>query len=575
MELPTATAGSTGKLAFLFPGEGSQYPSMLADLAMCFDEVQSWLDFWHGLYDLPSATRAPTLRIRPQKSRASAASSSNSSCRHGCGIGSGVRRRHGDACLAGLARGPAGRDARPQLGRIGGAQRIGRQSGHHAAQQAACISRHFAVYEELLGAGKIPTGALLAVGALASETVEKQIASIDGVVVAMDNCSNQIVLYGPSKSISQVQSILGKLGGVCLPLPFDRGYHTAAFADVSAAFLDYYKEIKLGTPKVPLYSCSSVGLFPDRAAGVRKLAAAQWSAKVRFRETIGKMHDDGVALFVEVGPSANLTAFVQDILADREFIALSTNVRQSNDVEQFLNTLAQLYVAGRGPIMEKLYAPRAIAAIDLDGNAAAPRGTLIDNTMPMIRLSPAERDAIRLIAGRGAAPPAAVLASIPATDSAPAAAASSVPHEDERSDDGRGQVMDEYLDVMRSFLGQQQSFVEHWLRASPPTLDDEAAPASWGHATDSLAPLLDTVLEHDAAHLVAQSNVSLAHHNFVRDHVMTGPVSDTDPQLLGLSCIPLAVSMELMAEACALLAGRTDLRGDRERSRLRLDCARR
>ena len=31
-------------------GEGSQYLHMFADLAMCFDEVQHWLDFWRGLY---------------------------------------------------------------------------------------------------------------------------------------------------------------------------------------------------------------------------------------------------------------------------------------------------------------------------------------------------------------------------------------------------------------------------------------------------------------------------------------------------------------------------------------------
>lgn len=42
-----------GKLAFLFPGEGSQYPAMFSGLAMCFEEVQQWLDFWHGLYNLP------------------------------------------------------------------------------------------------------------------------------------------------------------------------------------------------------------------------------------------------------------------------------------------------------------------------------------------------------------------------------------------------------------------------------------------------------------------------------------------------------------------------------------------
>ena len=41
---------------------------------------------------------------------------------------------------------------------------------------------------------------------------------------------------------------------------------TAAFSDASAAFLQYYKDIKISAPKVPLYSCSSVGLFPDKAA---------------------------------------------------------------------------------------------------------------------------------------------------------------------------------------------------------------------------------------------------------------------------------------------------------------------
>jgi len=550
-----------GKMAFIFPGEGSQYQNMFADLAMCFDEVRSWLDFWNGLYGLPvGQTRTdiayPTAEIAAERRL------QLEQQLHGMDVGSEAVYLGGLAMHALLI--SLGVQPDVMLGHSSGESAALSASGANPAatpaQQAACISRHFAVYKELLEAGKIPSGALLAVGALDSATVEAHIASVDGVVVAMDNCSNQIVLYGPPQSISQVQSILGKLGGVCLPLPFDRGYHTAAFGDASAAFLDYYKEIKLGTPKVPLYSCSSAGLFPDRAAGVRKLAAAQWSSKVRFRETIRKMHDDGVALFVEVGPSANLTTFVQDILADREFSALSTNVRQRNDLEQLLNTLAQLYVAGRGPVMEKLFSPRAIAAIDFNSNAAAPRGAIIDNTMPMIRLSPAECDAIRLITRDGAAQPAAALVSNSATDSAPAAAAPSVALEGEGGDAGRSQVMGEYLDVMRSFLGQQQSLVEQWLRASPPQVDGQVMPfASSRHASDSLAPLLDTVLEHDTAHLVARCNVSLADDNFVRDHVMTGPVSDADPHLFGLSCIPLAVSMELMAEACALLAGSTDL----------------
>jgi acyl transferase domain-containing protein len=536
-----------GKLAFIFPGEGSQYQGMFADLALCFDEVRHWLDFWHGLYDLPTGgTRTdiayPTCEIDAKRKAQLEADM------FAMDVGSEAAYVGGLAMHALLT--SLGVEPDVMLGHSSGESAAlsacGANPATTPAEQSACVARHYAFYKQLLDSGKIPSGALLAVGALDAATVEAQIASAKGVVVAMDNCSNQIVLYGPPQSIAQAQASLSKLGGVCIPLAFDRGYHTAAFSDASAAFLEYYKEIKLGVPKVPLYSCSTVGLFPDRVTEVRKLAAAQWSTKVRFRETILKMHADGVSLFVEVGPSANLTAFVQDILGSREFTVLSTNVRRRNDLEQVLQVLGQLYVAGRGPVMDKLFSGRAIAAIDLDASPKALRGGIIDNTMPMVRLSPAECDAIRAIAARGAP------SSAPAAVAAPAATGSS---------DGRSEVMGEYLDVMRGFLGQQQSLVERWMGADSLQVAEPAEDSvgTSSHASNSLLPLLDTVLEHDATHVVARCHVSLFNDNFVRHHVMTGPVSDTDPHLLGLSCIPLAVSMELMAEACALLADRSDV----------------
>lgn len=78
----------------------------------------------------------------------------------------------------------------------------------------------FAVYEELLAAGKIPTGALLAVGALPPATVETLVAQAGEVVVAMDNCGNQMVLYGtPEGWGGRVHGLLAKEGGICCPCP--------------------------------------------------------------------------------------------------------------------------------------------------------------------------------------------------------------------------------------------------------------------------------------------------------------------------------------------------------------------
>ena len=58
-----------GRLAFFFPGEGSQYIDMLGDLALCFGEVRHWLDFWHTLYDEPrGANRTDIVFLRPRAS---------------------------------------------------------------------------------------------------------------------------------------------------------------------------------------------------------------------------------------------------------------------------------------------------------------------------------------------------------------------------------------------------------------------------------------------------------------------------------------------------------------------------
>ncbi len=549
-----------GKLAFLFPGEGSQYPAMFAGLAMCFDVVQQWLDFWHGLYELPPGqTRTdivfPTSEIGAERRReleqrmqdmdvGSESVFIGDMAMHELLVSLGVEP---DAMLghsSGESAALAACGANPAL---------------TPAERAYCISRHFAVYEELLAAGKIPTGALLAVGALPPATVESLVAQAGDVVVAMDNCSNQMVLYGSHDGIARVHALLTQEGGICLPLPFDRGYHTSVFSDVSAAFLQYYKDVKVGRPVIPLYSCASADLFPTNPSAVRKLAAAQWSKKVRFRETVLKMHDDGVRLFVEVGPSAKLTAFVNDILIDRDFISVSTNVRRKNDVEQFLAVLGQLYVAGRGPALERLFESRAIAAIDLEGPAPAPRGVLLDNTMPMLRLGAAQRETLRQLA----APPPAAPA--PSKDGAqpyvqPMAAGSDAAVS---GNDARLSVMADYFDLMRGFLDQQRALVEGLSSRSVLSAADAAATApQWAstHARDSLTPLLDEIVEADDSHVVARCVVSLANDNFIRDHVMSGPVSEADSGLFGLSCVPFTVSLEVMAEACALLAGRTDVK---------------
>lgn len=507
-----AAAPMQGEVAFLFPGEGSQFMGMFADLAQHFEVVREWLDFWHGLYPAgPGESRTdiaypPASELTPERRRALEARL------HEMDVGSEAVMIGGQAMHALLR--SLGVQAHAMLGHSTGESSALVASGALPSEPTAlahCIRELNADYRRVLEEGQIATGALLAVGALPAAQVHEAIAQHgDAVSLAMDNCGNQMVLYGSRETIAKVQAELTAQGGICMALPFDRGYHTPAFAPITEAFHGYYKRMKMAAPQGRLYSCCSAAPFPSAAPAARKLAAAQWSSTVRFRETILRMHADGVRCFVEVGPSGNLSAFVDDILAEHEHLAIATNQRRRHGLEQLLGALAQLYVNGAWSAAGRLFDGRAVAPFDLEKPAPArSAGVLLDNTMPAVRLSEAEREQLRSLLAPSVA--VAAPAPVPAPMPMPLPAAE-----------------------------------------APAPAAIEPAP----DAGEALAlPFIDELVQHDADTVHARSLLALHRDRFLQDHVLSGRVSDTDPELLGLSCVPLMVSLEVMAEAAALLAG--------------------
>mgnify|MGYP006206362629 CR=1 FL=1 len=85
-------------------------------------------------------------------------------------------------------------------------------------------------------------------------------------------------------------------------------------------------------------------------------------------------------------------------------------------------------------------------------------------------------------------------------------------------------VMSAYLELAQT----QRTLVEQWpVHAPMPAAEPPLLP-SWPstHARDSRTPLLDTIVEHDETHVLARCSVGLLNDNFIRDHVMSGPVSE-------------------------------------------------
>lgn len=554
-----------GKLAFVFPGEGSQYLGMLSDLAMVFDEVRGWFDFWAGLYaDEPGQRHAdiafpPASGLTPQRRQELEARL------HEMDVGSEAVFVGAQAMVALLQRLGVTPDVM-----------VGHSSGESSALAAARaipwgerselaghIRRLNRVYREILRDGKIPTGTLLAVGALPLATVEQHIAQVDPeIALAMHNCSNQLVLFGAPGSMQTLTDRLTAQGGICMALPFDRGYHTSSFSSASMAFRGYYDDIELQRPQIPLYSCASAEPFADERDAVRDLAAAQWSSTVRFEQTVQRMFADGVTTFIEVGPSGNLTSFINSILAGTDSLALATNLRRRPGLRQLLSVVAHLYTQGRPLSLARLFEGRSATARS-EEPPRPDRRVLLDNTMPRIHLG--EADVARMQTLIRPLPVAAVAA--PSTESAPPHAVSpqavsagpadagpvaAAPADAAPANAADG-VMPDHFRLMNSFLDQQSRLVCDW-QAAVGIRAHDAAGADPSVALPAYTSFLDAIVECDATHVVAECRLSLHADAFLRDHVLSGEVSSTDPQLTGLSCVPLMVSLEIMAEACALLA---------------------
>jgi acyl transferase domain-containing protein/phosphopantetheinyl transferase len=354
-----------GSLAFLFPGEGAQYPNMLADLCWHFPEVRESFDQMDRVlaqdprgyvlsalvYPPPSFSDTERLEAEQQLWQMHAA------------VGAVYTANRGMyALLRAFGIEP---DAM-----------LGHSTGEFSAMYAAGMCNKDGYERKLndlmrLGEsasieGKVPAPArLLAVGA-PRDRVDAICRRFDrDVWVAMDNCQHQVVLVAQHDAADEVQEALRTEGLLYDVLSFDRPYHTPAFEAYAQELRDWLSAAIVRPPLVPLYSATTTHLFPADLHDVHGLAYRHLIAPVEFRRTVENMHADGVRLFVEVGPRGNLTAFVDNILAGRTYAAIPANVSRRSGLTQLNHLLAQLAAHGVALTLAPLYRHRQASALDL------------------------------------------------------------------------------------------------------------------------------------------------------------------------------------------------------------------
>lgn len=347
-----AAAAPGGKLAMLFPGEASQRPGALGDLLLHFPRLGEWLDALVALHDedLPAGEASLATLLFPRAGGAGAALDP-------AGLRQFEASRAGSmavwATSFGLVEllGEVGLRAEGLLGHSAGDVLARVQAGAFGppGRRRACeaVMTNLRGLADLERDRSLPACRGVAVGGLGLDEVEQLLGRFDGALhLAMDNCPSQQVVFGPEPQLAAFEDQVREAGGILFPVPMARPFHTPLYAAGTAQCREVLATVELHPPQVPLYSCVTASPYPSDPEGFLDVCARQWTERVRLRETLLRMYEDGFRVFLEVGPGAKLGAFARDTLRGTDALILSCDPPRGAGLESFLDLLGQLHVHG-------------------------------------------------------------------------------------------------------------------------------------------------------------------------------------------------------------------------------------
>lgn len=172
----------------------------------------------------------------------------------------------------------------------------------------------------------VGTGSMAAVLGLDDDTVKQvcQQAAQDEVVEAVNfNAPAQVVIAGSKDAVDRA-CVLAKEAGAkrALVLPVSAPFHSSLLEPAAAVLADALAGLNFIAPAFDVINNVDVAVVDDPAAIKDALVRQAWHA-VRWVETIQKMQADGVTHIVECGPGKVLTGLVKRIAP--ELNALSIN----------------------------------------------------------------------------------------------------------------------------------------------------------------------------------------------------------------------------------------------------------
>jgi [acyl-carrier-protein] S-malonyltransferase len=285
------------KVAFLFPGQGSQFIGMGQNLLKAFPEVKKIFEEADDIcrksisklcFEGPLEELTLTVNLQP------AITAVNLACLHAVnqeGIHANVSAGH--------------------------------SLGEYAALTSAGVISNYEALRLVQKRGELMhresianPGAMAAVIGLDIESLRQivALAAEKGVLsIANHNTKEQIVITGEKEALSYALELIKKNGAKAIPLKVSGAWHCKLMIKAVDDFRQFMAKIPFSSPRGTILFNATAN-SENEPEKIKEIMAQQLVSPVKWYDIIKKMLDNGVDCFIEVGPKKVLTGLLQKII---------------------------------------------------------------------------------------------------------------------------------------------------------------------------------------------------------------------------------------------------------------------
>ena len=171
--------------------------------------------------------------------------------------------------------------------------------------------------EAMQKACNISKGTMAAILGMEDKKVDEICQQISGVVVAANyNCPGQLVISGSIDAIESACEDLKAAGAKrALILPVGGAFHSPLMEPARAELENAIDSTSFSDPLCPIYQ-NSPAIAVEDPIEIQKNLIAQLTAPVRWSQSINSMIESGITNFIEVGPGKVLQGLVRKISSE-------------------------------------------------------------------------------------------------------------------------------------------------------------------------------------------------------------------------------------------------------------------